>query len=40
MIFDPDISKQAQEFVLSQKEITTNHGTVYFNNGSVISENF
>ena len=40
MIFDPDISKQAQEVVLFQKEITTNHGTVYFNNGPVISKNF
>ena len=40
MIFNPDVSKQAQEVVFSRKEITTNHATVYFNNDLVIRENF
>ena len=31
MIFNPDVSKQAQEVVFSHKGITTNHTTVYFN---------
>ena len=40
MIFNPDVSKQAQEVVFSRKAVTTNHGTVYFNNDPVIRENF
>ena len=40
MIFNPDVSKQAQEVVFSRKGITTNHATVYFNNDPVIRENF
>ena len=40
MIFNPDVSKQAQEVVFSLKEITTKHATVYFNNAPVIRENF
>ena len=39
MIFNPDVSKQAQELVFSRKGITTNHATVYFNNDPV-RENF
>ena len=39
-IFNPDVSKQAQEVVFSRKGITTNHATVYFNNDPVIRENF
>ena len=40
MIFNPDVSKQAQEAVFSRKGITTNHATVYFNNNPVIRKNF
>ena len=40
MIFNPDVSKQAQEVVFSHKGIRTNHATVYFNNDPVIRENF
>ena len=40
MIFNPGVSKQAQEVVFSRKGITTNHATVYFNNDPVIRENF
>ena len=40
MIFNLDISKQAQEVVFYRKAITTNHETVYFNNVLVIRENF
>ena len=40
MIFNPDVSKQAQEVVFSRKGIITNHATVYFNNDSAIRENF
>ena len=40
MIFNPDVSKQAQDVVFSRKGITTNHATVYFNNDPVIRENF
>ena len=39
MIFNPDVSKQAQEVVFSRKAITTNHATVYFNNDPAIREN-
>ena len=38
MIFNPDVSKQAQEVVFSRKGITTNH--VYFNNDPATRENF
>ena len=31
MIFNLDVSKQAQEVIFSRKAITTNHTTVYFN---------
>ena len=40
MMFNPDVSKQAQEVVFSRKGITMNHATVYFNNDPVIRENF
>ena len=40
MIFNPDVSKQAQEVVYSRKGFTTNHATVYFNNDLVIRKNF
>ena len=40
MIFNPDVSKQAQEVVFSRKAITTNHSTVYFDNVPAIGENF
>ena len=40
MIFNPDVSKQAQEVVLFPKEITTNHATFNFYNDPVIKENF
>ena len=40
IIFNPDVSKQAQEVIFSRKGITTNHATVYFNNDPVIRENF
>ena len=40
MIFNPDVSKHAQEVVFSRKAVTTNHATVYFNNDPVIRENF
>ena len=42
MIFNPDVSKQAQEVVFSCKGITTktNHTIVYFNNDPVIREIF
>ena len=40
MIFNPDVSKQAQELVFSRKGITTNHAIVYFNNDPVIRKNF
>ena len=40
MIFNPDVSKQAQEVVFPGKAITTNHETVYINNVPVIRENF
>ena len=40
MIFNPDVSKQAQEVIFFRKGITTNHATVYFNNDPVIRENF
>ena len=39
MIFNPDASKQAQEFVFSRKANTSNHETVYFNNVLVTREN-
>ena len=40
MIFNPDVSKQAQEVVFfSRRGTTTNHATVYFNNDPVIKEN-
>ena len=39
IIFIPDVSKQAQEVVLSRKSITSNHEFVYFNNNSVIRKN-
>ena len=40
MIFNPGVSKQAQEVIFFRKGITTNHATVYFNNDPVIRENF
>ena len=40
MIFNPDVSKQPQNVVFSHKVVTTNHVTLYFNNDSVITENF
>ena len=40
IIFNPGVSKQAQEVVFSRKAITTNHATVYFNSDPVIKENF
>ena len=40
MIFNLDVSKQAQEVVFYRKVITTNHATVYFNSDPVIRENF
>ena len=40
MIFNPDVSKQAQEVVFSRKAIAINHATAYFNNGPAIRENF
>ena len=40
MIFNPDVSKQAQGVVFSRKAIAANHETVYFNNVPVyISKN-
>ena len=39
MIFNSGVSKHPQEFVFSQKGITTNHATVYFNYDPVIREN-
>ena len=39
MIFNPDASKQAQEFVFSRKANTSNHETVYFNNVLVTRDN-
>ena len=40
MIFNWNISKQAQEVAFSWKAITTDHATVYFKNDPVIGENF
>ena len=40
MIFNRDVSKQAQGFVFPRKIIATKHATVYFNNCPVIRENF
>ena len=40
IIFNPDVSKQAQDVAFSRKEITTNHVTVYFNIDPVIRVNF
>ena len=40
MIFNPNVSKQAQEVVFSSKTIVTNYATVYFNSDPVIRENF
>ena len=40
MIFNLDASKQAHEIVFSRKANASNHGIVYFNNVSVIMENF
>ena len=40
MTFNPDVSKQAQEFVFSRKGITTDYATVHFNNDPVIRDNF
>ena len=40
MIFNLNVSKQAQEVVFSRKGITNNHAFVYFNNDPVIKENF
>ena len=40
MVFNPDVSKQAEEVVFPRKAITANHTTVYFNNVPVITENF
>ena len=39
MIFNPDVSKQAQEIVFSRKANAGNHKTVYFNNVPVIRKN-
>ena len=39
MIFNPDVSKQAQEIVFSRKPNVSNHATVYFNNVPVIRDN-
>ena len=39
MIFNSGVSKHPQEFVFSQKAITTNHATVYFNYDPEIREN-
>ena len=38
-IFNPGVSKQAQEIVFSRKANASNHETVYFNNVRVIREN-
>ena len=40
MMFNLDVSKQAQEVVFSRKAITTNHATVCVNNDPVTRENF
>ena len=40
IIFNPGVSKHAQEVAFSRKAITTNHATVYFNSDPVIKENF
>ena len=40
MIFNPDVSKQAQEVIFSRKAFKTNHVTLYFNNDLVIREHF
>ena len=39
MIFNPDVSKQAQEIVFSRKANAGNHKTVYFSNAPVIRKN-
>ena len=39
MIFNPDVSKQAQEIVFCRKANASNHETVYFNNVPVIRDN-
>ena len=31
MLFNPDISKQAQEIIFSQKKNNTSHPSLYFN---------
>ena len=40
MIFNPVVSKQAQEVVFSHKAIATNYATVYFNNDPAVKENY
>ena len=36
MLFDPDISKQAQEIVFAGKNSVTNHGTIYLSNMPIV----
>ena len=40
IIFNPGVSKHAQEVAFSRKTITTNHATVYVNSDPVIKKNF
>ena len=35
MLFNPDITKQAQEVIFSQKSTITNHPTVFFNEAPI-----
>ena len=39
MIFNLDVSKQAQKIVFSRQAGATNHGTIYFHDVPVIREN-
>ena len=39
MSFNPDITKQAQEVIFSQKSKKTDHPTVYFNHAPVAHTN-
>ena len=40
MSFNPDITKQAQEVILSRKSKKTDHPTVYLNDAPVANTNF